>query len=133
MPHHRHYDDSFGSLRCGIFYYERHCRTTDSVFIGTWVFPSLLGDDIYFRLDADHTFRASLDPAQEASSHFRGIWFGGGSFLYFRRNTFDDDGFVTDHPLLIWRLESISANELHVRLNPEGVPRTVRRASPESP
>ena len=117
----------------GIYYYERHCRTSDSVLVGTWAFPPLDGGDIYFRLDADHTFSAFDDPAQDSSSFMRGIWFGGGSFLYFRRNTFDDGGFVTDHPLLIWRLESISPNELHVRLNPGGIPRTVRRVSPESP
>jgi hypothetical protein len=40
---------------------------------------------------------------------------------------------VADHPLLIWRLESISPNELHVRLNPGGIPRTVRRVSLDSP
>jgi hypothetical protein len=117
----------------GIYYYERHSRTTDSVLVGTWAFPPLGGDDIYFRLDSNHTFHAFADPAQESSSIMRGIWFGGGSFVYFRRPTFDDEGFVTAHPLLIWRLENITPNELQVRLNPGGIPRTVRRVRPESP
>jgi hypothetical protein len=116
----------------GIYYYERHSRTTDSVLVGTWRFPPLMGDDVYFRLDADHTFRVQSELAEKDST-FRGLWFGGGDFVYFRQPTFDEDGFVTDHPLLIWRLERISPNELHVRLNPGGVPRTVRRVSPESP
>jgi len=112
----------------GIYYYERHCRVTDSVFIGTWRFPPLFGDDIYFRLNADHTFRTfSRDVPEEKS--MRGHWFGGGDFLYFRRPIFDPDGFLNDHPLYIWRVESISQNQLHVRLNPDGIPRTVRRVA----
>ena len=118
---------------CGvaICYYERHFRTTDSALVGTWRFPPLEGGDIYFRLNPDHTFRAFSDDVPEKDSPLRGLWFGGGDFVYFRQPTFDQDGFLTDHPLLIWRLESISSDELHVRLNPDGIPRTVRRVSPE--
>src|SRR5207248_6377608 len=116
-----------------ICYYERHSRVTDSVLVGTWRFPPLGSEDIYFRLNPDHTFRAFTDDIAEKDSPFRGLWFGAGDFLYFRRPTFDQDGFLTDHPLLFWRLESISPNELRVRLNPGGVPRTVRRVSPEPP
>src|ERR1700730_9508955 len=108
----------------GIYCYERHCRTADGVLVGTWAFP-LDDNDIYFRLDADHTFHAFADPAQAGSGFTRGIWFAGGSFVYFRQNTFDDNGFVTEHPLLVWRLESISPNQLQVRFNPGGIPRTV--------
>jgi hypothetical protein len=36
------------------------------------------------------------------------------------------------HPLLVWRLENISQNELRVRLNPGGIPRVVRRVGPAS-
>ena len=117
----------------GIYYYEHHSRTTDNVLVGTWRFPPLGGEDMYFRLNPDHTFRVFSDDLIEKDSTFRGLWFGSGDFVYFRRPTFDQDGSLTDHPLLIWRLESISPDELHVRLNPGGVPRTVRRVSPESP
>lgn len=117
----------------GICYYERHSRVTDSVLIGTWRFPPLGGGDTYFRLNSDHTFRVFSDDVPEKDSTFKGVWFGGGDFVYFRQPTFDRDGFLTDHPLLIWRLESISPDELHVRLNPGGIPRTIRRISPESP
>jgi hypothetical protein len=116
-----------------IYQYERHSRTTDSVLVGTWAFPPVGGGDMYFRLDSDHTFRVFSDDLGENDSTFRGLWFGGGDFVYFRRRTFDRDGFLNDHPLLIWRLESMSPNELHVRLNPGGIPRTVRRVSPDSP
>ena len=117
----------------GISYYERHSRTTDSVLVGTWRFPPLDGEDMCFRLNSDHTFRVFSHDLPEKDSTFRGLWFGGGDFVYFRRPTFDHDGFLTDHPLLIWRLESVSPNELHVRLNPGGIPRTIQRVSPDSP
>ena len=117
----------------GVYYYERHFRTRDSVLVGTWRFPPLSGEDMYVRLNPDHTFRIFSDDLPEKDSTFRGLWFGGGDFVYFRRPTFDQDGFLTDHPLYIWRLENISPNELHVRLNPDGVPRTVRRVSSQSP
>src|SRR6266850_4994676 len=101
----------------GIYSYERHYRVTDSVLVGTWAFPPLGGDDIYFRLDADHTFRAMVDPADESSpSAVRGIWSAGGDFLYMRQSFHDDQGNLIDHPLLVWRLENISQNELRVRL-----------------
>ena len=117
----------------GIYYYERHSRTTDNVLVGTWAFPPLGGGDMYVRLNSDHTFRVFSGDLAENDSTLRGLWFGGGDFLYFRQPTFDREGFLTDHPLYIWRLESISPNELHVRLNPGGVPRTVRRVSGDSP
>ncbi len=116
----------------GIYTYERHYRVTDSVLVGTWAFPPLSGDDIYVRLDADHTFRAMIDPADESSSAMRGIWFGGGDFLYMRQPFHDAEGNLIDHPLLVWRLENISQNELRVRLNPGGIPRVVRRVGPAS-
>ena len=116
-----------------IWYYERHSRVTDSVFVGTWRFPPLGGQDIYFRLNADHTFRSFTDDIAEKDSPLKGLWFGGGDFLYFRSPTFDQNGFLTDHPLLFWRVESIAPDELHVRLNPGGVPRAVRRVTPDSP
>jgi hypothetical protein len=106
---------------------------SDSVLVGTWQFPPLGGGNLYFQLNSDHTFSVFSDELAEKDSTFRGVWFGGGKFVYFRRSTFDEDGYVADRPLLIWRLESISANELHVRLNPGGIPRTVRRVSPDSP
>ena len=117
----------------GIWYYERHSRVTDAVFIGTWRFPPLGGDPIYFRLNADHTFRTFEDDLPETDSPVRGLWFAGGDFLYFRQPTFDREGFLTNHPLYIWRVESISPSELHVRLNPGGVPRTVQRVTRDSP
>jgi hypothetical protein len=116
-----------------IYYCERHYRVTDDVYVGTWAFPPLAGDEIYFRLNADRTFRTFTDTIPEAESPLYGSWFGGGKFLYFRQPTFDKDGFVTDGPLLVWRVESISPNELQVRLNPDGWPRTVRRVTAESP
>jgi hypothetical protein len=106
---------------------------TDSVLVGTWRFPPLGSEDMYFRLNSDHTFRVFSDDLAEKDSTFRGLWFGGGDFVYFRRPTFGQDGSLTDHPLLIWRLESISPKELHLRLNPGGVPRTLRRVTPGSP
>jgi hypothetical protein len=124
---------ALASLGVGIYVYERNYRgPTDSVLVGSWAFPPLDGEDIYFRVDADHTFRVYIDPAEAGPGWRRGVWFGGGSFVYFRANTLDDDGFVTDHPLWIWRLENIQPNELQVRLNPGGIPRTVRRVSPQS-
>jgi hypothetical protein len=122
-----------GLSAVGIFYYEHHARTTDSVLIGTWAFPPLDGGNMYFRLNPDHTFRVFTDDLAENDSDIRGLWFGGGDFVYFRRPTLDTLGFATDHPLWIWRLESITPDELHVRLNPDGVPRTVRRVRAESP
>ena len=116
-----------------ISYVERHYRVTDSVYIGTWAFPPLSGSDIYFRLNADHTFVAFEDGLPEEISAMKGRWFGGGDFLYFRRPTFDEEGFLTDRPLLVWRIEGMSPNELQVRLNPGGWPRTVRRVSAQSP
>jgi hypothetical protein len=116
----------------GIYSYEQYCRTSDSVLVGTWAFPPLGGGDIYFRLDPDHTFRVSAEPLGDTSPAMQGIWFAGGDFLYMRQPFHDDDGNVIDHPLLIWRLEDISANQLQVRLNPGGLPRTVRRVSTPS-
>jgi hypothetical protein len=117
----------------GIWYYEHHLRVTDAVLIGTWRFPPLGGDPIYFRLKADHTFRTFADDLSEEESPIKGSWFARGDFLYFRQPTFDREGFLTEHSLYIWRVESISANELHVRLNPDGIPRTVQRVVPDSP
>ncbi len=116
-----------------IYYYERHSRTSDSVLVGTWRFPPLDSGDVYFHLNSDHTFLVFSDELPEKDSTFKGLWFGGGDFVYFRQPTFDRDRFLIDHPLLIWRLESISPDELHVRLNPGGIPRTVRRVQPDSP
>jgi hypothetical protein len=116
-----------------IYHYERHSRTNDSVLVGTWAFPPLGGGDMYFRLNSDHTFHVFSDDLAEKDSTFKGRWFGGGDFVYFRQPTFGPDGFLTDHPLLVWRLESISPDELHVRLNPGGIPRTVRRVPSNSP
>jgi hypothetical protein len=118
----------------GVYVLERYYGLpSDSVLVGTWRFPPLDGGDMYFRLNSDHTFRVFSDDLSEQDSTFKGTWFGGGEFVYFRRPSFDQDGFVIDHPLLVWRLESISPDELHVRLNPGGVPRTVRRVSRNSP
>jgi hypothetical protein len=118
----------------GVYVFERHHGLpSDSVLIGTWRFPPLDGGEVYFRLNSDHTFRVFSDELSEKDSTFKGIWFGGGQFVYFRQPTLDQDGFRTDHPLYIWRLESISPNELHVRLNPGGVPRKVRRVTGDSP
>jgi hypothetical protein len=116
----------------GVYTYERYYRVTDSVLVGTWAFPALDGDEIYFRLDADHTFRAMIDPAEQSSPAMRGIWFGGGNFLYMRQPFRDEKGNLIDDPLLIWRLENISENELRIRLNPGGIPRIVRRVSAPS-
>ena len=117
-----------GAFSIAVYKYERYYRgPSDDVLVGTWRFPPLGDDDIYFHLSSDHTFRAFSDEIAEKDSPVKGRWFGGGSFLYFIRPVFDRDGFPTNHPLYIWRLESISQDELHVRLNPDGVPRTVRR------
>jgi hypothetical protein len=111
-----------------VYSYERYYRgPSDAVLVGTWRFPPLGGGDTYFHLSSDHTFRAFSDELPEKDSPLKGTWFGGGNFLYFIRPVFDQDGFAIDQPLYIWRLESISPNELHVRLNPDGIPRTVRR------
>jgi hypothetical protein len=121
-------------VSAGVYVFERHYSLpSDSVLIGTWRFPPLGGGDMYFRLNPNHTFRVFSDDLTERDSAFKGTWFGGGDFLYFRRPTFDEDGFVIDPPLLIWRLDSTSPDELHVRLNPGGIPRTVRRMTPNSP
>jgi len=118
----------------GVYVFEHYYGLpSDSVLVGTWRFPPLDGGDMYFRLNSDHTFRVFSDDLPEKNSTFKGIWFGGGQFIYFRRPTFDQEWFVTGDPLLIWRLESISPDQLHVRLNPGGVPRTVRRVSGDSP
>src|SRR5438552_4280689 len=82
-----------------VYWYERHFRVTDSVFVGTWRFPPLVGEDIYFRLNPDHTFRAFTENVSEADTPLRGLWFGGGDFVYFRRPTFDEDGFLNNYPL----------------------------------
>jgi hypothetical protein len=115
----------------GIYIYERSCRVTDAVLVGTWAFPTIFGDDIHFHLGTDHTFLATFEG--ESSPDMRGTWFGGGDFLYFRRPFHDDGGNLIDHPLFVWRLEAISHNELQIRVNPEEMPRTIRRVSPESP
>ena len=116
-----------------IWHFERHFRVTDSVYVGTWRFPPLLGGDLHVRINADHTFRIFSDEVAEEDTPLRGSWFGGGDFLYFRQPTFDRDGFLTNRPLLIWRVERLSHDELLVHLNPGGIPRTVRRVSPVSP
>ena|SRR5438874_12207497 len=117
-----------------VYSYERYYRgPSDDVLVGTWRFPPLGGGDTYFRLNADHTFRVFSDEVPEKDSPLKGTWFGGGAFVYFIQPVFDRDGFPTDHPLYIWRLEGMSPNELHIRLNPDGVPQQVRRVSADSP
>jgi hypothetical protein len=116
-----------------VYSYERYHRgPSDDALVGRWRFPPLGGGDMYFRLSPDHTFRVFSDEVAEKDSPLQGTWFGGGSFVYFIQPVFDRDGFPTDHPLYIWRLEGMSPNELHVRLNPDGVPRLVRRVSADS-
>src|SRR5438105_10020711 len=74
---------AFGAL---VYNYERYHRgPTDSVLVGTWEVPVWPGlGDVYFRLDADHTFHISHDFRDEQSEFDHGVWHAGGDFAYLR-------------------------------------------------
>ena len=113
-------------LSVAIYRYERYHRGPDErVLVGTWE-----DQNVRYSFKSDHTFEVSERGSVGPFAH--GVWHAGGGFAYLLRPVFDDSKDVVSHPLIIWRIDDVSADELRFRLNPGSELHTLRRASSDS-
>jgi hypothetical protein len=113
---------AFGTF---VYAFERHYGLpSDQVLVGTWTSKDFLYyGTLYVQLSPDHNCRFFVDDSDVLAT---GRWYAGGNFAFFRWS-------VTDEPEvthgLIWRIDKILPNEIHVHKNPNGLPFTFTRVS----
>jgi hypothetical protein len=108
----------FGVL---VYEYERYYRgPSDQILVGTWEDPWPDGS-IYYQLSANHDLRLFVDNSDVLAA---GRWYAGGNFVFMRWG-FSDEPEVSHG--LIWRIDEILPNEIHVHKNPNGLPFTFTR------
>jgi hypothetical protein len=106
---------SFGTL---VYSYERYHRDPgESALYGTWQDPTIYAEaPLYYEFRPDHTFSVVSMISGEKTSIVDGRWFAGGPNVYLRYAEEMQEG----RRPLIWHIVDISANELRIRLWPDG-------------
>jgi hypothetical protein len=112
----------FGTL---IYVFERHYGLpSDQVLVGTWEHRYFDPDwPIYYQLNPDHNLRVFVGDSDVLAT---GRWYAGGNFVFFRWSIVDEPE-VTHG--LIWRIDEILPNEIHIHKNPGGMAFTLPRVN----
>jgi hypothetical protein len=111
-----------------VYSYERYHRgPSEAALFGTWQQSHPYAD--LYRFNPDHTYQIIFSSEAASGSQEviweQGTWYAGGDFIYLRI-PWDH---ATDGALRVWCIESLSPNELRVRVGPDDV-RTYKRVEP---